>query len=267
MMESEKENKRFGIIGTILFHVLLMILFMWKGLSQPDPLPEQEGAELMLGWTDTGMGEIVPNTATESSTVAEEVPSEAEPVTDNTEVVEEVETQTESDVAVTKPTEPKPKENKPKQEETKPVEKPAEEPKPQNSQELNNAMSDMWNNNPSPSNSGSAGGDGNAGKPDGSPKGRGVLGGSGTEWSLAGRSYLGGIVTEKPREEGVVAIEIKVSRDGKVISAEYYSPGSKSMSPHLINIAKKAARGARFNVSPESSVEQIGIITFHFKLK
>ena len=52
------KDRRAGLIGTILFHIALLLIFMMVGLSQPNPLPEDEGAMIELGWTDTGSGDV-----------------------------------------------------------------------------------------------------------------------------------------------------------------------------------------------------------------
>jgi hypothetical protein len=35
-----------GVIFTVVFHILLLVLFLYIGLQQPDPLPQEEGIEL-----------------------------------------------------------------------------------------------------------------------------------------------------------------------------------------------------------------------------
>jgi hypothetical protein len=43
------KNNRAGIIGTILFHVLLLILFLFVGMTYPDPPPPEEGITINFG--------------------------------------------------------------------------------------------------------------------------------------------------------------------------------------------------------------------------
>ena len=60
MTAIEKKSKRKGIIGTILFHVLLLVAFLFMGLTYQDPPPAEEGISINFGFTDEGLGEIEP---------------------------------------------------------------------------------------------------------------------------------------------------------------------------------------------------------------
>jgi len=252
------KDRRKGLIGTIVFHVALLLIFMMVGLSQPNPLPEEEGAEIEFGWTDSGSGDI------ESPVISPDMNPEevaSEQVDASSEVVEEsVPTQEESPVS-TPETKPKPK---PK---TDP--KPKEEPKPKPSNALQNAMKDVFN---SPKGGGSEGEDdkglGNTGSPDGSPSGKGVMGGSGNGWELEGRGYKGGAaVTEKPNEEGKVVLNIWVDKNGKVSRTSPNLAESNTTSQYLFNLAKAAAMNASFTSDPSAAVEQKGKLTFFFLLQ
>ena len=50
MSASEKKSKRNGIIGTILFHALLLIAFLFLGLTYQDPPPPEEGISINFGF-------------------------------------------------------------------------------------------------------------------------------------------------------------------------------------------------------------------------
>jgi len=52
----EKKAKRKGIIGTVLFHVLLLVALLFLALRTPLPLPGEEGVEVSLGDAVTGSG-------------------------------------------------------------------------------------------------------------------------------------------------------------------------------------------------------------------
>jgi len=45
-IQQEANDKRVGVIFTVVFHILLLVLFLYIGLQQPDPLPQEEGIEL-----------------------------------------------------------------------------------------------------------------------------------------------------------------------------------------------------------------------------
>ena len=54
----EDKNRFYGIIGTISFHVILLLIFIFCGFTTPLPLPEEQGVEVNLGNSEEGMGEI-----------------------------------------------------------------------------------------------------------------------------------------------------------------------------------------------------------------
>jgi hypothetical protein len=50
MTASEKKSKRKGVIGTILFHTLLMLAFLFMGLKYQDPPTTEEGIIINFGF-------------------------------------------------------------------------------------------------------------------------------------------------------------------------------------------------------------------------
>ena len=72
MTATEKKSKRKGIIGTILFHVLLLVAFLFMGLTYQDPPPAEEGISINFGFTDEGLGEIEPEDTEELTEIVEE---------------------------------------------------------------------------------------------------------------------------------------------------------------------------------------------------
>ncbi len=261
-MRREEKNRKTKAAGyTVGFHILLLLFFILNGLTQPDPLPEQVGAMIELGWTDTGSGDVESQVVSENDVIEEVAPEVTETVQEVVEeVVEDVVVQEDSPVAI------------PEAEDAQPVEeeeKPEEKPDPQPTQQLQDAMTNVFN---TPTGGGSQGSDdsgpGNTGNPNGSPEGGGVMGGTGNSWELAGRGYKGGAtVTEKPREEGKVVLNIWVGRDGKVKRTSPNLRESDTTSQYLFNLAKKAAMKAKFNSDAASAVEQKGKLTFFFLLE
>jgi len=55
-MTNERKNRLKGILGTILFHVGLVILLLFLALRTPLPLPGEEGVLVNYGFDETGMG-------------------------------------------------------------------------------------------------------------------------------------------------------------------------------------------------------------------
>lgn len=52
--------KRRGLIGTIIYHILLLLLLVFAGLTFPDPPPEDEGILVNFGTDETGLGDFEP---------------------------------------------------------------------------------------------------------------------------------------------------------------------------------------------------------------
>lgn len=105
-----KLNRR-GLIATIVYHTLLILLLVFAGLTYPDPPPEEEGILVNFGTDDSGFGAFEPkgddqqadDQALDIVEEAEEIPEDvAEPIpepvytppdptpVDNTQDVEEV---------------------------------------------------------------------------------------------------------------------------------------------------------------------------------
>jgi colicin import membrane protein len=54
-----KLNRR-GLIATIVYHSLLILLLVFAGLTFPDPPPEEEGILVNFGTDDSGLGDFEP---------------------------------------------------------------------------------------------------------------------------------------------------------------------------------------------------------------
>jgi colicin import membrane protein len=54
-----KLNRR-GLIATIVYHALLLLLLVFAGLTFPDPPPEEEGILVNFGTNETGLGDYEP---------------------------------------------------------------------------------------------------------------------------------------------------------------------------------------------------------------
>lgn len=243
-VEQQERDRRAGVIVTIIFHALLILLFLFFGLQQPNPLPEETGIELVFedaGGLTGGASSPAPSTPQAPS---EAVPAPASP--------EEVATEEESAVEVPKPVKPQPKPN-PKPAEPKP-------PKPNP-----NALFTP-SGTPSESTSSSPGGG-----PPGDKPGDGGIGsfhGQGFEGRLDGRGLMRGPnITDKPSEGGKVALNIWVDRSGKVTRVSQNLDKSTTTSQVLFNIAKKGAMQCTFSAKPDGLAEQMGLLIFVFELE
>jgi len=93
-MDQIKEHKR-GIIGTLIFHIIVLIMLLLLGFITPLPLPGEEGILVNFGDSETGFGDIEPSPA-------QSEPSPVEPV--QQEEIEET-----APPPVTTPPKPQPK--------------------------------------------------------------------------------------------------------------------------------------------------------------
>ncbi len=86
---------------------------------------------------------------------------------------------------------------------------------------------------------------------------------------LQGRTVVGSLPLPSYTVEkaGRVVVKIVVNQDGNVISAVPGAPGTTVSDTSLWNSAKKAAMGAKFNVSRTAPEAQEGTITYVFKLR
>ena len=256
-MANSKKHKRKGLYGTLLFHTLLLLSFMFMGLTYTIPPPPEEGITINFGFDDFGSGAIQPEEVVEE---VQEIVESVEEV--NTTDVIETPTHTTEDAPAIK-TEEKPKKETP----TEKVEK-KEEPKP----EVNTrALYPGKKTNPSKS-EGETIGNGDQGSEDGDPNVSSHTGGgtgtNGIAFNLGGRT-----VTElkKPiyesQAQGTVVVTIRVNRYGKVINATPGAKGSTTTSGYLYARAKEAALQTTFDVKPNAPEVQIGTIVYNFRLQ
>jgi len=263
-MKKEKDSKMKGIIGTILFHSGLLMLFIFFGLSTPLPLPGEEGVEVNLGYSDQGMGyDQQPEPAP-----AEEVSPPPQP-TEETE--EEIITQeVEEAPAIEEPRKKEPEpEKKPVEEvkepekiEEKPVEQPKVNPKAiYKGKSTSTTEGGQEGQTGEPGDQGNPNGDPNATNYDGQGgKGNGPgfdLGGRGAK-SLPSPSY-------NSNDQGDVVVEIYVDREGNVISARAGVKGSTINDTRLWEVAKEAALRSKFVADPSAPEKQRGTITYKFR--
>lgn len=94
MTSSEKKNKRNGLIGTVLFHVVLVVAFLFLGLTYRIPPPPEEGISIDFGFSEQGLEEVQPeDNSLESNPVIEEVIQETIEIEQEIVTQESVETE------------------------------------------------------------------------------------------------------------------------------------------------------------------------------
>jgi len=292
------KDRRRGIIGTVIVHVLLLAALFLLALKTPLPLPGEEGVEVNLGYDDTGFGDIQtespaqqtetpPPPPPQEMTEPEPLPQKEDYITQNVEdtpaldeeINEEKKTEQEPEETIEEPIEPE-KEIVEEIKETpvdssqvyaeEVIEEPTPEPEPEpvvNEKALFKGSSK--NNNGT--NQGIAGGIGDQGKPHGFPDsnkydGQGGMG-NGISYSLGGR---GSKYIDKPsasfKEQGTVKVDIWVDRQGNVVKASINRKGTIVVDENMYQIAINAAKNSTFAEDLNAAELQRGSITYNFIL-
>ncbi len=256
--QKERKSRIAAVIGTILFHALMLIALVFLAFRTPLPLPGEEGVEVNLGYSDEGMGNIQPEVPSQAPAAA---PPPSQSKTDNQVVTEN------NDEA--------PAIEKVKKKVKKPVPSPVTAPTPVvetpkepvvNQRALYPGKS---NKTATGGNEGITGKPGDQGKPDGTPGSPNYDGGggkgNGISFDLGGR---GARSLPKPTynspEQGKIVVTIKVNREGQVT---YASAGAKGTTISEINLrhqAESAARKTLFAPDAKAPEEQRGTITYVF---
>jgi outer membrane biosynthesis protein TonB len=258
MTSSEKISKRKGIIGTILFHALLLVAFLFMGLTYQDPPPAEEGISINFGFVDEGLGEVEPEDTEEVTEIVEE-----EIIEEQIESTEEIVTQS----VVKTPAVEKTEEKKKVVEKEEPKEEVIEEKKP----EVNKKALYPGKKKTKTTSEGNNNGDGNKGVIDGDPNSEvysgGGIGEDGTAYQLGGRNVS---FKAKPiynlQVEGKVVVMITVDRLGNVISAIPGAKGSTTLNKQLLQRAKTAALKTKFDPKQTAPTNQQGKIIYTFQL-
>jgi outer membrane biosynthesis protein TonB len=261
---SIEKDKLYGMAGTSAFHLLIILVALFLALHTPLPLPQEEGVEVDLGYTDVGMGDLqteeeetvnVPEAAVQQPPASSE---EQPDITQNTEEsppVKEVKkpekSQPQETIRETKNSEVQ------NQEETKSVLNPDALYKGRKAQSEATGTE------------GITGQPGDQGAPNGAPNvkiydGQGGQG-DGISYSLSGRrSKLLPKPIYRSEEQGKVVVTIWVNSNGDVIRAEAGAKGTDITDLSLRQLAKNAALQSKFTSDPNASEEQKGTITYIF---
>ncbi|MCB0480447.1 MAG: hypothetical protein KDC83_03400 [Flavobacteriales bacterium] len=277
-MYFDTTNKKRGLAGTILVHLLLLILFIIYGLNYPVPRPET-GMLLNFGTSDMGSGEIQPDVAGDPSPQTdpnEEIIPPTESSSSNAQddqvlTQDEIETLTTPENDDSKKTESE-NATKPKDNSSQSTTEESKEPKkePQLDSRLKNTLENAFN-----KGGGSEGDDknksGDKGKVNGDKQGNSYTGGTGGSgggnYNLGDRNALAKIKPDYTCEEyGIVVISVRVNRNGQTVDANLQLKGTSNTAPCLVNRAKEAALKTKWQPDPAAPEIQIGSITYHFEL-
>lgn len=290
-----KKNKVTGLVGTLVLHVVLLILLFLIAISKPES-QEEGGVPVMLGNMEMAQGYADPYTLTDVDILDEpQLPTEVsapEPVPTPPVESEMITQEDEPTIAVPKKETPKPapkketvKKETPKKEPVKPKEKTEAEKRAEAerlaaekkaaeeraaAEAAAKRIAGAFGKGTQMGSKGNAtSGEGIQGSPtgnaaDGQTSG---VGGYGT-FDLNGRS-LGPGGLPRPvynvQEEGRVVVTITVNPAGQVIHTSI-NKCTNTANAALRKAAEDAARKARFNAVGGVN-NQTGTITYYFKLK
>lgn len=279
-----KNNRLQGIIGTVVVHLIILLILFVVTLHAATP-DEESGVPVMLGSAELSQGDADPYTLTEVD-VLDELQPETAPADPSVETPSEQEMLTQ-DLEETVAMKPQKKPVKPKTEVKTPPKKQPEQPKqptktPEQiaaekraaaekaaAEEAAKKIAGAFGKGSSMGNRGTGTtGSGVQGSPTGNSntgKSAGV-GGVGS-WDLNGRSLTGSlpIPVYNVQDEGRVVVTIVVNPSGRVISTSI-NKRTNTVSTALRRAAEEAACKARFNVT-DGVNNQTGTITYYFKLR
>lgn len=267
----EKKDRLIAALATIAAHALLLIALMFLALRTPLPLPDEQGVEVNLGFSEQGKGTIQPDEPAMAANQTATTPppterAQQEFVTQHTEEAPALperrnERPANRDLRPVR-TEPAPR----PQPDPQPASTTPAEPQPQVNER---ALFRSSGTGTASGSEGITGQQGDQGRPDGLREvnrydGQGGQGG-GPAFSLGGR---GARYLDRPgnnfREQGNVVVDIWVDRNGKVLRAEVNLRGTTIVDSNLRNQAVRAALNSNFTADANAPELQKGTITYTF---
>ncbi len=259
-----------GLIGTVFFHLIILILFLIFGFRTPLPLPGEEGILINFGDEETGSGREEPVQSFEKVKQIQQQPKQE--VVEKTE--ERIMTQQHEEAPALKAEKPRQKKEEKKEQPVKEIVKTDQKKETVKEEQPKIDPKTLYTgakkNTQSTGSEGVAGGTGNQGSPEGSTETdyHGTGGGTGNRpgFFLTGRNALSLPLPQvDTHKEGKVVVEIKVDRDGNVVSATPGVKGSTTVDSYLLSVAKNAALQSRFDSKADAEPIQKGTITYIFR--
>tara|TARA_B110000977_G_scaffold154777_1_gene196783 strand:+ start:568 stop:1362 length:795 start_codon:yes stop_codon:yes gene_type:complete len=258
----KNKQKRTAALGTFLVHVVLLFVFYSFGLQYMDPKLE-EGIAIEFGYVESGMGDDVTQTEEVVTKVLEQVKTtEESSLEELNEMTEEVLTQ-ETEEAPSISEKPESEKKQEKEPDLK------VEEKPKASDELQQALSSLFQSNTSSEagTSDTLGVQGDiAGTLDGAAIAVGGDGNSSDGYELGDRKAI-----RKPKptyscnETGTVVIRVWVNSEGYTYKADLDLKNTTDTSPCLVREAKSAALKTTWFADTSVEPIQIGSITYNFR--
>ena len=284
------EEKKKGIIGTLVIHSIVLVLLIVLGFSAPEPPETEKGILVNFGTDETGLGMIEPSPPPSIEEVTAPLPAES-PATSDEEPLLTQDTEEAPEVKKVDPEAEKKRLEQIEAERIRRAELEAERIKKEQEEierkrieaeqkrqadimnRTKSALAGSKNAGTSSRSEGIAGGVGNQGSPTGSVDSRNRGEGSGpgdkgVSYDLGGRGVQRLPLPEYNYQgEGRVVVEVSVDRSGKVTQAVPGIRGSSTLDEYLLRVAKEAALKAQFDADPDAAFIQKGTITYNFILK
>jgi outer membrane biosynthesis protein TonB len=249
-MIEEQKDKVISAVTTVLLMAVAVVICAFVGFKYPNPPIPEEGVEVNLGNSETGLGAAEQPNESHNRVPPAPTGSVGERIAhQNTEATDRV------DAA-----------NHSRQSTNNNIQSNQEQPKQPSINQ--NALFKRSNK----SQGGSEGvtqGTGNQGKAGGNPNSTrydGTPGNGGRGWSLEGRGLVGSKpqISYESNEQGKNVVKIWVDRSGKVVRAEANQRGSTITKPYFADKAKDAALQFHFTAKPDAEEPQIGYVTVVF---
>jgi hypothetical protein len=253
-----KKRKRIALFTTLVFHGLLLLCFIFMGLTYLVPPPPEYGIEVDMGGGGGGGSSTVGKSATANP------PSLA--ASTKQLLTQDAEQTTSLDAQKTKPA-------------VVPVpvsqSQPAATPQPDPTPTINpNALFKKGNSHAGTGGSGTGDGTGEGsgyGSGSGSGSGNGIgsgYGNSGGDFYLNGRPVVNkAFPKSKNNLEGVVKVEFRADPQGNVTYAKAGARGTNINDPQIWKECEEAASRSKFKAKPDANTEEKGVITYRFILQ
>lgn len=292
--KEEKDNRKKGMIFSLLLHVLILLLALTPFLSKVD-IPESEGILIAFGDPDAGSPDQEALSVEEPTSSAAAPPTSSTPASSDVTDISAKEKEEEAPIkAVDKKTKPKADDAKSKAKDLADAKKKAEADAKAKADAQAKAEADRkaaetakaereakakadaaanqkkkyadllgkgkGNNNTS-GNQGTSAGDPDGKALEGISKGTGRVGGG-----LSGRGIESApSFTDNSQKTGKVSLVICVDSNGKVSKADFTQKGSTTSDSYLIDLARKTALKYKFSKSDVD--EQCGTVTIDFRVQ
>lgn len=267
------QNRYLGVIGSISFHLFLFLLFWIIGFGRNIP-KDEEGMEVMFGNTEVAAGNPVPKPVmlTNQEEQIKTTTTTAAPKSNSQLLTQD----NEESLALQEQKRKKQAEAEAKLKADQENARLAQEARQKQEQQrkindISNKTSGAFGKNGQSGSGYATSGKGFQGSPNGNSTSGAVTGSGGNgntpSFSLAGRRPIGSLPSPNYSDqvEGRIVVDIVVTPDGKVISADIDIARTTISVRSMREAARKAALQSRFS-DLDAHDNQVGSITYNYKL-